>query len=206
MSLIPIDVEVDLEGAKASGLLHLSFLQLMSVPASVFDVASLVRLDLGHNELTALPAAIGNLTRSVVRPLPLELWVASVWIRMLLVEETAAAASQECYPCLTATPAYIALRAHCRRLEELWLNDNPLRSLPPEIQKCLSLRHLQLQVRAGCTLRCAQGWTAALFAAATACVDKIQMKLSICFFPLPIGRPRPQPALCDRAACSVLNG
>ncbi len=62
----------------------------------------------------------------------------------------------------------IAFRTHNRRLEELWLNDNPLRSLPPEIQKCLSLRHLQLQVRAGCPLSRAQGRNAALFSETTA--------------------------------------
>lgn len=48
--------------AKVDGALHLSFQGLCEVPAAVLTLAdSLKRLDLGHNELTSLPAELGAL-------------------------------------------------------------------------------------------------------------------------------------------------
>jgi len=60
-----------------------------------FDVTTLARLDLGHNEILELPPGIGKLVR----------------------------------------------------LEELWLNNNPLATLPADIQSCIMLKSLYLAVR-----------------------------------------------------------
>jgi Leucine-rich repeat (LRR) protein len=41
----------------------LSFIGLPAVPAGVLTLTSLTRLDLGHNHISMLPAAIGALAR-----------------------------------------------------------------------------------------------------------------------------------------------
>ena len=47
--------------SKATKALHLSGLGLERVPARVWECTWLHRLDLGHNDITELPADIGNL-------------------------------------------------------------------------------------------------------------------------------------------------
>ena len=54
-----------LEEALQSHVLHLSYCGLERVPEEVFGVEGLVRLDLGHNNIQALPDAIGRLARCV---------------------------------------------------------------------------------------------------------------------------------------------
>ena len=51
-----------LQEAADTNALQLPFLGLDRVPAEVFSLTSLVRLDLGHNNIAELPAAIGQLT------------------------------------------------------------------------------------------------------------------------------------------------
>ena len=48
--------------AKSTKALHLSCMGFETVPASVWRLTDLVRLDLGHNDITELPSDIGNLT------------------------------------------------------------------------------------------------------------------------------------------------
>ena len=43
--------------------MHLSHLGLTSIPPEVFEMTDLVRLDLGHNEITEIPDDIGKLTK-----------------------------------------------------------------------------------------------------------------------------------------------
>lgn len=63
------DLRAVFEAAASSGALHLSYLGLTEVPAAVFAIPNLRRLDLGHNNLHSLPAALGQLTHLE------ELWV-----------------------------------------------------------------------------------------------------------------------------------
>jgi hypothetical protein len=49
------------EAARKTGVLHLSYLGLTSVPHEVFTIPNLVRLDLSNNEITHIPKDIGLL-------------------------------------------------------------------------------------------------------------------------------------------------
>ncbi len=51
------------EQAKLTGALYLSHMGLTKVPAQVFALTDLTRLDLGFNDLTELPADIARLTK-----------------------------------------------------------------------------------------------------------------------------------------------
>lgn len=51
--------------AAQTHVLHLPHLALDRVPREVFSISGLVRLDLGHNNLTTLPDALGQLTSYV---------------------------------------------------------------------------------------------------------------------------------------------
>ncbi|KAF0737622.1 hypothetical protein Ae201684P_006403 [Aphanomyces euteiches] len=64
-------MEIKLEQARRSGLLHLAQKHLERVPRGLFraDFSSLYRLDLGFNLLTTLPDSIGQLSGLV------ELWL-----------------------------------------------------------------------------------------------------------------------------------
>lgn len=58
----PVDLTVELEQGRATGLLHLSSRWLFGVPPAVFRLGEvLVRLDLGWNELEAVPTEVGEL-------------------------------------------------------------------------------------------------------------------------------------------------
>ncbi len=61
-----------LEQAKVTGALHLSHMGLSVVPSQVWALTELVRLDLGHNDITELSPDVGRLTKleGVVRRLP----------------------------------------------------------------------------------------------------------------------------------------
>jgi Leucine-rich repeat (LRR) protein len=56
-----------LQEAAQSNSLHLPFLGLDRVPHEVFKLTSLVRLDLGHNNISEIPAEIGNLTSCAIK-------------------------------------------------------------------------------------------------------------------------------------------
>ncbi len=51
------------EQAKATGALYLSHLGLSRIPVQVWALTDLVRLDLGHNDITELPSDIARLTK-----------------------------------------------------------------------------------------------------------------------------------------------
>lgn len=90
-----VDVTTAIADATRTGVLHLPYMGLTSIPPAVFSPAlqkALVRLDVGHNEITSLDARIGSLSR----------------------------------------------------LEELWVNGNPLSDLPVELCSCACLRVLEL--------------------------------------------------------------
>ena len=52
-----------LQQASVTGTLHLAHAGLTQVPPEVFKLTGLVRLDLAWNDLGALPADIGKLTK-----------------------------------------------------------------------------------------------------------------------------------------------
>ncbi len=56
-----------LEEAAATNALHLPFLGLDRVPSEVFKLTSLIRLDLGQNNISELPEAIGDLKAYVAQ-------------------------------------------------------------------------------------------------------------------------------------------
>ena len=64
MSII-VDMDAEVDTAKDTGFLRLSFLQLSAIPSAIFDVKTLVQLDLGHNELVTIPSTIGLFVRQV---------------------------------------------------------------------------------------------------------------------------------------------
>ena len=53
------------EMARRSKTLHMSMLSLTAVPSEVWNIAGLVRLDLGHNELPRLPPSVRPPRRSL---------------------------------------------------------------------------------------------------------------------------------------------
>lgn len=56
------DIGRAIRAAKQTGVLNLSGNQLTSLPAEIGDLTKLWQLDLSGNQLTSLPAEIGELT------------------------------------------------------------------------------------------------------------------------------------------------
>jgi hypothetical protein len=109
------DITVEAAQARSTGLLHLSYRFLPSVPAPVFRLSNLMRLDLGWNELVELPAEIAQLTS-----------LAQLWLNDNPLE---------------VVPAEIE---HCAKLQVVDLRRTRVRKLPREIGRLRALHTLDL--------------------------------------------------------------
>jgi len=56
-----LDLTAVFEAAHKTGVLHLSYLGLTSIPTQIFSIPNLIRLDLSNNEITSIPKEIGTL-------------------------------------------------------------------------------------------------------------------------------------------------
>lgn len=100
-----------------------------ALAAQVFSLSSLRRLDLGHNSIERLPATIGDLTKYASIPHP-----------------KAQSQTPTFFPIARSHRASpFPFLSNPRSLEELWLNDNPLLSVPVELERCRRLRVLDLR-------------------------------------------------------------
>lgn len=119
--------------------LTLTGLGLTALPAELWALSGLQRLDLWGNQLTALPTEIGSL--SGLQTLDLhgnQLTTLPTEIGSLTALQTLDLRDNQ----LTTLPPEVgALSA----LESLWLPDNQLTALPPQLGALIALRELRLQ-------------------------------------------------------------
>lgn len=102
--------------AKRSQFLHLSHCGLSSIPPEVFEMSDLVRLDLGHNEITEIPDEISRLTSLE------QLWCNSNPLQKL---------SPELY--------------QCSKLKVIDLRDTEINDIPREIGRLKNLVEFDLR-------------------------------------------------------------
>ena len=101
------------EAGNARAVLNVTFCGLRELPAELFQLTDLTRLDCSENLLTALPAELGQLT---------------------------ALTAFDCsWNQLAALPAELGQLA---ALTELWCSNNQLAALPPELGQLAALQEL----------------------------------------------------------------
>lgn len=108
-------MEEEIEQGKKSGLVHLSYYNLQSIPESVFDLSKLYRLDLGWNQLQVVPDAIGVLHH-----------LEYLWLNN--------------NPLMAMSPNI----AQCQELKLLDIQCTPLKTLPHELGRIARLENIDL--------------------------------------------------------------
>ena len=103
------------EMARRSKTLHMSMLSLTAVPSEVWNIAGLVRLDLGHNELPRLPPSVAQLSG-----------LEQLWLNHNPLDDL---------------PAEIEL---CKKLKVLDLRHTRLRRVPRELGRLKHLIEIEL--------------------------------------------------------------
>ena len=110
-----LDMSVEAETARATGMLHLSYRFLDVVPPVIFRMTGLARLDLSWNELDAIPTAVSQLVN----------------LQQLWLNDN---------PLVTVPPEI----EQCTRLEVLDIRRTRVRKLPREIGRLKRLYEISL--------------------------------------------------------------
>lgn len=133
-----VELQQELEKAKETSKLDLSFQQLTSMPSKLANIRNLKSLDLSHNQLRSLPPELGQLNKLVeldlsynqLENLPLEIGQLKCLVQLNL----------RCNP-LKNVPAILW---RLQNLAQLDLRSNQLRSLPPELGQLHKLVELDV--------------------------------------------------------------
>lgn len=126
----------NIEEAKKTGWLNLSFCNLIALPDPMFELINLQALSLQHNYLTALPdrlTQLNSLTELYLESNQLEILPASIG-QLVNLKKLHLKGNR-----LTTLPPEIGLLTN---LVELDLSANQLTALPPEIIKLTNLKNL----------------------------------------------------------------